>query len=136
MQCILGTNIRKPDITFHSSGRIDITASVAQSLNIREGSVIDVMVIPVMGAPADPYLVVRSSNSHGRTPKCFPTKRGKRKSNNYRCHSAELCRYILRLCATTGKAELNVGQLVSIKGYGKALPLITSKYTNVLPNEK
>ena len=42
MQSILG-NTRKTDITFHTNGRIDISARVAGILSLQKGDVIDVM---------------------------------------------------------------------------------------------
>ena len=123
MQSILG-NTRKPDITFHACGRIDISARVSGILNLSKGDVID-----VMGYDREYYLYVKfHAPVVGRhEASCFPTNR---KGKSFRAWSKRLCRAILELInAASEPVELSVGESVTLPGAGTALPII---YKNIL----
>lgn len=91
MTSLLGNNSRRPDISFHTNGTIDITARVAKMLNLADGDVIDVAL-----DDGEYYLYVRWRGkfiSGNYEAQVHPTKRG---SHNFRAHSAKLCRNVLR----------------------------------------
>lgn len=110
MKSLLGYS-RRPDISFHRNGRIDITARVAHKLNLQAGDVIDVAFDRV-----EFYLYVRQKGTaiKGRhEAQCWPTKRG---SHNFRAHSSRLCRNVLALSGATDVARLPIGELEQRNG--------------------
>lgn len=123
MQSLLG-NSRKADVTFCSSGRIDITARVAKSLNLRHGDVIDIML-----DAHEWYLYVKH-----RAPTVGRHEGMAFRSNGRGCHfrvwSKTLCNAILSECNVCGKVKLCVGEPVKLCVYGKALPVIIK---NIIP---
>lgn len=126
MQSIIGTTTtRKPDIIFHSTGRIDIAAHVAKTLNLQHGDVIDIMLYG-----GEWYLIVRyrSALVVGRH-KCtaFRSNKG---GHHFRIWSKEHCTAILDYCQCTDRVKLCVGTPTEIPVYGTALPIIIK---NILP---
>ncbi len=117
MQSILG-NTRKADIVFRSSGRIDITARVAKSLDLQHGDVIDI----ALGG-GEWYLYVKH-----RAPKVGRHEgmafRSNTKGNHYRVWSKTLCNAVLNECKVSDKVKLCVGTPVNLHIYGVALPII------------
>lgn len=104
MKSLLGSS-RKPDVTFHHDGRIDITARVAHKLGILPGDVIDVS---FDGIEYFLYIRHRGTSLTGKhEAQCFPTKRH---SHNFRAHSVRLCRDILRISRSSCVARLSVGE--------------------------
>ena len=111
-------NTRRPDITFHADGRIDITARVAKALSLQPGDVID-----IAHDGSEYYLYVKHRNALGRhQAQCYVTKRGKT-CNNLRTYSKRLCQAVLSVNGNQ-QARLPVGQPIEIKSLGTALPLI------------
>ena len=118
MNCEL-KNTRRPDITFHSDGRIDITARVAKALSLRPGDVID-----IAHDTGEYYLYVKHRNAVGRhEAQCHATYRGKT-CNNLRAHSKQLCLAVLRVNGNYTIARLPVGEPLQHQGLGIALPII------------
>ncbi len=117
MQSILG-NTRRADIIFNSSGRIDITARVAKSLDLQHGDVIDIML-----AEGEWYLYVKH-----RTPKVGRHEgmvfRSNKKGHHCRAYSKTLCNAVLSECKVSDKVKLCVGKPVSLSYHGAALPII------------
>lgn len=112
-------NTRRPDITFHSSGRIDITARVAKALALRPGDTID-----IARDTGEYYLYVKHRNAVGRhEAQCAPTYKG-RTCNNLRAHSKRLCQAVLKVNGNYLEARLPVGEPISHPSLGTALPLI------------
>lgn len=125
MQSILG-NTRKTDITFHDSGRIDISAHVSKALAIRQGDVID-----ILQGDEEIYLYVKyHAPTVGRhEAACFPTHRH---SWHFRAWSQKLCRYIIRAGGSSlDKVKLGVGTPIELPNIGIALPII---YRHILNN--
>ena len=111
MKSLLG-NSRRPDISFHKNGRIDITARVAKKLNLQTGDVIDVA---FDGVEYYLYIQHKSNELIGKhESQCFPTKRG---SNNFRAYSARLCRNIIDLSDAEDVVRLPVGEYEERNGY-------------------
>lgn len=102
---------RKPDITFHSSGRIDITARVVKLLEICQGDVIDVM---TDGLEYMLYVRHRAANISGaHEAQCYPTNRGRR-TRNFRCHSRRLCQTLIaKVKPSASELRLTAGELVN-----------------------
>jgi hypothetical protein len=119
-------NTRRPDISFHPDGRIDITARIAKLLQLEDGDVIDV------AKSFDEYLLyvqLRADKCEGRhEATVHPTNKGKRSSNNFRAHSRRLCQS-MRVASGGSPADeplrLPAGALVRFGRYGFAIPLIT-----------
>lgn len=103
---LLGNNSRRPDISFHANGTIDITARVAKMLNLADGDVIDVVL-----DDGEYYLYVRWRGKFingNYEAQVHPTKKG---SHNFRAHSVKLCRNVLRYSGVTNTlARLPVGK--------------------------
>ena len=120
------SNTRRPDVTFHPNGRIDITARIAKMLNLQRGDVIDVAL------SSGEYLLygrLRHSQCTGRHEAAvMPTNKGKRENNNFRAYSSRLCRAV---CSEVfGKdyhetARFPAGHPVSLCHHGTAVPIIT-----------
>ena len=118
-------NTRRPDVTFHSSGRIDITARIARSLSLSKGDVID---IATDGNEYLLYVRHRSANIIGsHEAQCWPTNHGKHQCNNFRCQSRRLSKAIIdNVCPGTSVLRLPAGPAVkhASVGYKFAVPLI------------
>lgn len=118
-------NTRRHDITFHPSGRIDITARIAKILHLNAGDVIDV------GVSGEEYLLyvrLRAAECVGRhEATVHPTNRGKHRANNFRAHSRHLCQAILKASGNAlGMKTLRIpaGNPVTHAPNGTAIPLI------------
>ena len=114
MQSILG-NTRKADITFHSNGRIDISARVTGILSLQKGDVID-----VMDGGGELYLYVKlHAPTVGRhEAACFPTHS---RSRHFRAWSKRLCQAMLP--GGKAHASLPAGDPVTLP-VGTAIPII------------
>ncbi|MBO7280559.1 MAG: hypothetical protein J6V00_05270 [Bacteroidaceae bacterium] len=113
-------NTRRPDIIFHSSGRIDISAHIAKQLNIRSGDVID-----IMADRGEYYLYVRTRAAIGRhEAQCFVTNNRAKHCHSLRAYSTRLCRAILALTGSNTKASLPCGT-PGEQSFGTAIPVIT-----------
>ena len=102
---------RRPDITFHSDGRIDIAAHLAKRLSLSPGDVID-----IMQDGAEFYIIIRFRGDKviGRhEAQCYPTKS---RSMNYRCHSARLCRIMIHIAGAEQRLSLMAGETRVIAG--------------------
>lgn len=112
-------NTRRPDITFHSDGRIDITARVAKALSLHPGDVID-----IAHDAGEYYLYVKHRNTIGRhEAQCRATYRGKT-CNNLRAHSKRLCLAVLKVNGNYTIARLPVGEPQQHSSLGIVLPII------------
>lgn len=117
MQSILG-NTRKTDITFHTNGRIDISARVAGILSLQKGDVIDVM---DGGEEFYIYVKLHAPTVGRHEAACFPTHSG---SRHFRAWSQKLCRALIRAGGSSlDKVELSCGAPISLT-IGTALPII------------
>lgn len=121
MKSILG-NTRKADITFNSNGRINISARVSKSLNLRHGDVID-----IMEDQCETYLYVKYhapivGKHEGMV---FRSNKG---GNHCVASSITLCRYIIQLCVSeqskTNKVRLCCGEPITLQNYGIVIPII------------
>ena len=110
---------RKPDITFHASGRIDISAHVAKALHLTRGDVVDILTDHY-----DFFLYVRPhAPVNGRhEAMVFPSnKRG----DHFRTSSKKLCNAVMHDSGATLKAKLCTGQPQESPRYGTIVPIIT-----------
>ncbi len=117
MQSILGRT-RKADITFHRSGRINISARVAKALELAHGDVVD-----IMEGLGEVYIYVKYrapvvGRHEGRV---FRSNK-----NGHHCiaSSITLCRYVMARCENKEKVCLCCGMPVPLQHYGMALPII------------
>lgn len=111
-------NTRRPDITFHRTGEIYITARVARILHLTGGSCINVVVEKgehLLFAEHSPVMI----GSH--TGRCYPVNAG---SRYFRANSVRLCRAILNLCGVSDRAALMCGEAITINGK-PYIPIIT-----------
>lgn len=124
MHSIIG-NTRKPSITFHNNGRIDITSVVSMSLGISAGDVIDICTNDY----GEYYLAIahKASNTNGdHYAKVYATKKGKRHCRNMRAYSVRLCRAMIGLHRdATSCVAFAVGKPMNDTVYGLVLPIIT-----------
>lgn len=118
MQSILG-NTRKPDIVFHKSGRINISARVVKLLNIMQGDIVD-----IMDWSGEYYLYVRRRAPHVGRHEGMAYRSNKR-SNHFIVSSRKLCAHILSLCGESERVRLCCGDLCMLLTKEKALPIIT-----------
>ena len=118
MNCAL-ENTRRPDITFNTDGRIDITARVAKALSLHPGDVID-----IAHDGGEYLLYVKHHNAIGRhEAQCHPTNKGKI-CNNLRAHSRRLCQAVLKVNGNYLQARLPTGEPFQHKSLGIVLPII------------
>lgn len=125
MKSIL-SNTRRPDITFHRGGRIDIASHIARQLYIKKGDVIDIAV-----ADNEYYLFVRTHCNIGRhEAACYPANARLKNSHSFRAHSARLCHEML--CITNGekKVSLPCGELREFS-FGRGIAVIIKNKLNV-----
>lgn len=119
MGSILG-NTRRPDITFHQNGRIDITAPIAKTLKIGRGDVVDV---DYRNGEYLFYVRLRNNEAIGRhEAQCYPTKES---SHNLRANSKRLCKAMLAASNAAEEAKLLIGEVVEFPPFGLAISLIT-----------
>lgn len=125
---ILG-NTRRADISFHPSGKIDITSRITNALGMVDGDVIDIMKCK---GEFYLYVSVRASDICGRhEAQCFPSKRGGR---HFRTWCRRLCSAILSECSPPrsdslpcnkpARVCLAAGEVVELNGH-KAITIIT-----------
>ncbi len=117
MEKIISTT-RRPDITFHSSGEIYITARVVRILDLDKDSCINVAI------EKGEYLLMseRYDGMIGNhTGRCYPVNVGGR---YFRANSVKLSKAILDACGVSGKAALMCGEAILINGK-PYLPIIT-----------
>lgn len=120
MNTMLG-NTRRPDVTFHSDGRIDIASNAAQKLGIEPNDVID---IAYNGVEYYLYVKHRGSELVGRhQAQCHPTNKNKRYCHNYRAYSKRLCAAVMEICGITDAVRLPVGEVERQQGK-RMLPII------------
>ena len=114
------TNTRRPDISFHANGRIDITARTAKLLGLKPGDVIDIAV------DSNEYLLyVRHRAAVGRhEAQCYRTNRRSVVCNNLRAYSRRLCDIILAMHHGAQDVRLPVGELQQHAELGAVLPII------------
>lgn len=113
-------NTRRPDVTLHASGRIDIAARAARLLGLCAGDVISIALDERTG---EAYLYIRHHNAVGRhEAQVYPTNKRGKVCNNFRCHSK---RITSRLLAEGQQvARLPAGDPLDTQTFGVALPLI------------
>lgn len=111
------SNHRRPDIIFHPSGRIDITARVTTLLSLQAGDAIN-----IWKEEDEYYLYVarRSADANTRAI-CRQVNKG---SNFLRAWSAPLASAIIQISGKK-EAHLIVGEPVQLPLFGMAIPLIT-----------
>lgn len=118
MKSILG-NTRKADIIFNASGKIDITARVAKTLELQPGDVVD-----IMHSNEEFYLYIKHhapvDGRHDGTA-IQTNQRG----NHFRVQSKALCTAILQECKADKKVKLRVGETVALADGEKAISIIT-----------
>lgn len=117
MEKIISTT-RRPDITFHASGEIYITARVARILDLDKDSCINVAI------DNGEYLLIREHYNGmigNHTGRCYPVNAG---SRYFRANSVRLCKAILEACGVSGRAALMCGEAILINGKPH-LPIIT-----------
>lgn len=124
MKSVLG-NTRRSDITFHKSGRIDISSRVAKLLGLSRGDVID-----VSEHEGEYYLYVKfHAPVIGRYEAvCYPSSK---KGNHFRVWSSNLCRIMMSLAGVQAdRIELPTGAPTSISFIDNAIPIITKNILN------
>lgn len=111
------SHTRRPDITFHRTGRIDISARVAIALGLAPGDTINIALY------SGEYLLFSTRHPPGtrNLATCRPTKRG---SLNFRAHSTTLTSAILAACGHPPKAAFHIGYPMTIDNQ-TYLPIIT-----------
>ncbi len=117
------SNTRRPDVSFYSNGRVDITARVAKELRIETGDVIN---ISTDGYEYLLYVKMKADNVRGaHEAVCYPTSR--RNTHNFRAHSIRLARAVIDIVGVhLGEARLPVGKSYFSKELGSiVVPLIT-----------
>lgn len=102
MQSILKSN-RRTDISFSSSGQINISAHLARELDLHAGDAIDVKTDGF-----EYYIYVRTPATGGvrYEARCFPSNR---RGKHFRAYSRRLCKHVLQACGCTDKVELATG---------------------------
>lgn len=120
IRSILG-HMRRPDIAFHISGRIDISSRVARALSISPGDCIDIL---TDGTDIWLYVRIRASDAKGRCEaRCLATKGN---SRNLRAFSRRLCAYILDPHPGAASVRLAAGEPEQVRGH-TAIPIISRR---------
>lgn len=124
-------NTRKPDVTLHANGRIDIASRAARLLGLHAGDVVDVA-FDDLGREA--YIYVKHRAAVGRhEAQVYPTNTRGKVCNNFRCHSKRITSALL---GERQSARLPAGDPVDIPCVGTALPLIIRYNTDSSLNTK
>lgn len=100
-------NSRKHDISFHASGKIDISAHIARKLSLAPGDVID---IAQEGGEWYLYVKLRSGSYVGRHDgRVFSTAKG---GGTFRTWSKSLTSIVLSAAEATGRLRCPCGSEV------------------------
>ena len=116
-------NTRRPDVTFHRNGRIDIASRVSKVLSLCCGDVIDI------GQEGDEWYIYKKYDGHSLTgnhkAQCRHTNSGKRFSHTMRCYSRRLCEVMFRLAGEDSDVlRVPVGEKTLTEGGRIAMPVI------------
>lgn len=114
---------RRPAITVHSSGRIDISSHVSKTLRLVPGDTIDVAILG-----ADVFLYVSSKNSDIPGEMQARCRRVNATGNHLRVNSQEIASVIrsqYKKWESRDKIRLACGEPKEIEGLGTAVPIIT-----------
>lgn len=112
---------RRPDITFHRNGRIDITARVSRHLGLKDGDVIDLL---DDGNDWHMYVRSRSEDVRGRHEgQCRATNPAKRCCHNFRTYSKKICDLVLGMSGGD-VARIIAGQFCCYGNVGKTVLII------------
>ncbi len=114
---------RMGDITFHSNGRIDITAHVARTLDLKPGDVVNIAAIG--GYCMEYYLYVAKRKEQVMGRHACTCRNVKNNGHYLRVFSKPMAQFIISLCHEEKCVSLRVGARETIAGMGPALPLIT-----------
>lgn len=117
MKSIL-TNSRKHDISFHASGKIDISAHIARKLSLAPGDVIDIV---QSGSEWYLYVKLRAGTYAGRHEgHVWSTANGK---GTFRTCSKAITTAVLTAAGVTGRLRCPCG---SVMHFG------STKYINII----
>lgn len=119
MRRLLGDNIRRHDIVFYPSGRIDISARVAHLLALSDGDVVD-----IADDGGEYFLYVRLCKPlHGR----FEARvfRDNGRGGHMRTYSRKLRDALPGVCGNTDVVRFCVGEPLHDDRFGTMLPIIT-----------
>lgn len=113
-------SVRRHDIVFHRSGRIDISSNIVRQLNISPGDVINLM---ESDSEVWLYVCVSTQNKGGRyEAQCSPTKPG---SRNFRAWSKRLCSRFVPENSKIKAVRFASGETQTINGF-KSINIITT----------
>ena len=108
MKSILPTS-RKHDISFHASGKIDISAHIAWKLSLAPGDVIDIV---QSGGEWYLYVKFRAGTYAGRhVGAVWSTAHGK---GTFRTWSKSMCKTVLAAAGATGRLRCPCGSEMQI----------------------
>ncbi len=112
--------LRRPDITFHANGKIEVMARLVKALGITPGTSID---IGYDGVEHYLYAIHHQGDARYEAG-CWPSNG---KGNNMRCSSVRLCRYVLGYHPGKTRVRLYAGRAekrIDADGEYLAAPLI------------
>ena len=116
------TNTRRPDVTFYPNGRIDITARIANMLDLHQGDVIDI----ADNGRHEYLLYIRYRGDRLVGKHEAVCRQSKRRSRNFRAYSKRICSFMFRLKKKKNEPyRVPAGEVLTYKDYGKMVPLIT-----------
>lgn len=111
---------RRPDITFHSSGLIDITAGVAKRIGLRRG---DVIGVGIEGGEYILYIRAKAGFHGIYQGRCF---RSNKHGQYMRAHSVQIARAVLSVCGRSGSDAVRLYAGDTVTGdFGTGVCLIT-----------
>ena len=110
------------DLTFHASGRIDITAHLSELLHLCDGDILSIAVSDDIVREYYLYVAHRKGDTTGRhTCRCHSVKGAGR---YMRMFSKSLSAYLLRSAHGADKVTFIAGELKLIPGIGNAVTLV------------
>lgn len=120
MRSLLGDRVRKHDIVFYPSGRIDISAHAARQIGLSPGDVVDIVT-----ERGEYYLYVRIRKPlFGRFE--AQVYRDNRRSRRLRTNSQKLRKALLGESGNADVIRLCVGKPVQDDRFGILLPIVTN----------
>ncbi len=106
----ISINTRRHDITFHASGKIDISARIVRRLNLAPGDVID---IAAEGRELYLYVRLRAGKYAGRhSGSVWATAQGK---GTFRTCSKTLAAYVLQKAGKMRKLRCPCGDEITLQ---------------------
>lgn len=124
MKSLFGAKTRQSDIVMYQNGQITLTSYVYNTLQLKEGDVIDI----VQDDNNELYIVLKIKQAIGKHK--GKLRQSKERVKTLQTHAKEVVKYMFEFCNEKDAKAIAfyVGSPCKVSGYDVALPIITHNY--------